>query len=638
LHPGGKRGSEFVFEVALARLIWPLPLIRLRPVILPQPRTLNFAFAVVVLVLVLDGAISFVLLRRLIIDQQLVLNSETFRQGIDDTLSLLKDAETGQRGYMLGREEQFLEPYHAALRDLQVQLPALVQEARKLFPGRPNLTAPYEAAIRDELNFLAMAIEMQAAKDLTRAERQDLVTRGKQIMDKARMVAAELRSAEQNGFAAINRESSRAVRWTYTTFGLATVLNLALVVTLYRMARRDIEMRERTAGQLAESERRLRAVVDSLRSSESRLNAVFNLSSAGLAQTDETGRFTLVNARFSEIVGYAPGDLLGLSLQEVVQNRPSCARGIDSGSSAIVEVGRRERYLVRRDGKEFWVLESVRPIQHGEAGTIGFVMALVDITSRRQAEEKLQELLATLEHRVEERTAELEEANRQLEAFTYTVSHDLRAPLRGIQGFAEALREDYRDKLDGNAAEYLRRVEAGARRMEVLIEDLLSYSQLSRVSLSLGPVALTTVLNEAMMLLESDIRQRSTRITMPEKLPSVYAHLPTLVRVLQNLLSNALKFTPPGQTPDIVISAVEIDAFVRLSVRDYGIGIEPGFFERIFQVFERLHGQDQFPGTGIGLAIVKKGVERMGGTCGVESEMNRGSKFWIQLRRVPGVR
>jgi CHASE3 domain sensor protein len=140
---------------------------RLGPVVLPQPRALNFAFVLVVLVLVLDGIISFVSLRRLIVNQHLVLKSETFLQRIDDTLSLLKDAETGQRGYMLGREEQFLEPYHSALQDLQVQLPALVQEAQKVLPGRRDLIGSYEAAIHDELDFLARAIQTQAAKDLT---------------------------------------------------------------------------------------------------------------------------------------------------------------------------------------------------------------------------------------------------------------------------------------------------------------------------------------------------------------------------------------------------------------------------------------------------------------------------------------
>jgi PAS domain S-box-containing protein len=614
----------------------PLPSTRLRPVVVALPRTLNCAFAVVVLVLVLDGSICFISLRRLIVNQRLVLDSETFLQQINDTLSLVKDAETGQRGYLLGSEGQFLEPYHAALRDLQVRLPALVQEAGNVFHGRRDLIARYEAAIQDKLNFLAMAIQeqatiqAQAAGSMTRAEQLDLVTRGKQLMDKVRAVAAELIAAEQTGLAAIDKQSGRNVRWTYTTFGFATALNLVLLVALYRTVRRDVEVREKTAGQLAESETRLRAAVDSLRGSESRLQAVFNLSSAGLAQTDQTGRFTLVNARFAEIVGYSCDDLLGLNLQKVLQNT-------GDGASTVVEVGRRERRLVGRDGKKVWVLESVRPIQDADAGTVGFVTALVDITLRRQAEEKLQELLATLEHRVEERTGELAEANRQLEAFTYTVSHDLRAPLRGIQGFAEALREDYRDKLDGNGQEYLRRVEAGARRMEVLIEDLLAYSRLSRTNLSLSPVSLSTALHEAMMLLESDIRQRSAQITIPEQLPAVCAHLPTLVQVLQNLIANALKFTPPGQSPAVVITAEAEDAFVRLSIRDYGIGIEPDFFERIFQVFERLHGQDQFPGTGIGLAIVKKGVERMGGTCGVESEINRGSKFWIQLRRVPGV-
>jgi PAS domain S-box-containing protein len=605
-------------------------------VFLSPPRTLKIAFAVVVLVLVLDGIISLISLRRLTVDQQGVLNSETFLQRINDTLSLLKDAETGQRGFMLGREEIFLEPYHAALQDLQVLVPAMAQEARNVFPRHRDLTAPYEAAIRNELDFLAGAIQTQRARDLTREERQAVVARGKQIMDQARAVAVKLISAEQTSLAAIAQESRRTVRWTYTTFGLATALNLALIVALYLAVSQQMEERERAAKQMAESEGRLRTVVESLRSSESRLRAVFNLSSAGLAQTDQTGKLTLVNARFAEILGCSSGDLIGLSLREVVRNRLPCAPGTGDGFSAVIEVGRREQCLARPDGTAAWVLESVRPIEDNEAGTVGFITALVDITSLKRAEQELQDLLVTLEHRVEERTAELEEVNRQLETFTYTVAHDLRAPLRGIQGFAEALREDYRDKLDGNAEEYLRRVEAGTRRMEALIEDLLSYSQLSRASPKLGPVALAAALHDATTLLESEIRERSARITIPERLPSVYAHPPTLVQVLQNLISNALKFTL-NQPPAVVITAGETGGFVRLSIRDYGIGIKPEFFERIFQVFERLHGQDQFPGTGIGLAIVKKGVEQMGGTCGVESEVNRGSSFWVQLRKAPEV-
>lgn len=604
--------------------------------VLPPARTLKFAFAVVVLVLVLDGAVSFVSARRLVQAQRLARSSAAFLRQVNSTLSLLKDAETGQRGYMLGGEEKFMEPYQAAIQGLQVEVPAMMREAQKVLPRQRDLTVAYEGAIRNELNFLAGAIQAQRARDLTGAERQALVGRGKQAMDGARAVAAKLISAEQMNLTAMRREFRRAVRWSYTTFGLATVLNLALVVTLYRTVRQHLEGRERASRQLAQSEGQLRAVVESLRSSESRLRAVFNLSSAGLAQTDETGKFTLVNARLAEILGYAARDLIGLSLRELVRNQVSGAPGTGNGSSAIVEVGRGERCLVRRDGTEVWVLESVRPIEDSEAGTVGFVTALVDITSRKRAEQELQDLLVTLEERVERRTAELQDVNQQLEAFTYTVAHDLRAPLRGIQGFAEALREDYRDKLDGTAEEYLRRVEAGARRMEALIEDLLSYSQLSRANLELGPVALAAALAEATTQLESEIRERSARIIIPERLPSVYAHLPTLTQVLQNLISNAMKFTL-NQPPVVVIKAGETGGFIRLSIRDCGIGIAPEFFERIFQVFERLHGQDRFGGTGIGLAIVKKGVEQMGGTCGVESEVNRGSNFWIELRKAPEV-
>jgi len=240
---------------------------------------------------------------------------------------------------------------------------------------------------------------------------------------------------------------------------------------------------------------------------------------------------------------------------------------------------------------------------------------------------------AELEHRVAERTAKLQEANAELEGFAYTVSHDLRAPLRAMQGFSQALLEDYAARMDTTAQDYAKRIVAAARRMDMMIQDLLSYSRLSRTQLPLHSVHLTAVVAEVQTALEAVLQERHAQVTVEEPLLEVVGHHSTLVHVLMNLLTNAIKFVTPGTTPQIRIWTETRDWWVRLWVEDNGIGIDPQHQERIFRVFERLHSMDTYPGTGMGLAIVRKGVEGMGGQVGVESRLGQGSRFWVELQQ-----
>lgn len=246
----------------------------------------------------------------------------------------------------------------------------------------------------------------------------------------------------------------------------------------------------------------------------------------------------------------------------------------------------------------------------------------------RQSEERYRSLSESLELRVQERTVQLEEANNALEAFAYTVSHDLRAPLRGVRGFAEALLEDHGGDLDPAGQDYARRISAAACRMDGLIQELLAYGRLSRAQIVPQRVDLSSALAEALGQVEG---LAGPRLTVEEPLPAVSANRTVLVQVLANLLSNAVKFVPPGAEPSVRIWAEPRDGRVRLWVEDEGIGIAPEHQERIFDVFERLHGADTYPGAGIGLAVVRKGMERMGGSAGVESEPGRGARFWIEL-------
>jgi signal transduction histidine kinase len=236
-----------------------------------------------------------------------------------------------------------------------------------------------------------------------------------------------------------------------------------------------------------------------------------------------------------------------------------------------------------------------------------------------------------LEERVQARTIALQEALRELESFTYTISHDLRAPLRAMAGFSRMLLEDYGHRLDSGGREYVERISAGARRMDDLIQDLLAYSRLTRQEVKIERIDLEGLLEDVMIQMEDEIGQRGAKIEVERPLCPVVGHALTLQQALTNLLANAIKFVAPGVDPHVRVSAERRDGMIRIQVEDNGIGIAPEYHERIFRIFERLNPAADFPGTGIGLAIVRRAMERMGGRSGVESHQGRGSMFWIEL-------
>jgi signal transduction histidine kinase len=254
--------------------------------------------------------------------------------------------------------------------------------------------------------------------------------------------------------------------------------------------------------------------------------------------------------------------------------------------------------------------------------------------------EQIQHYAAELEQRVAERTAKLEEINTELNSFSFSVSHDLRAPLRAVQGFADAWLEDYSVLLDPEGQDYARRIVDAAQRMDILIQDLLVYSRLSRTDLRLQPVELAAVMSDVLGQLEMTLWEQRAQLSIEESLPRVIGHHATLVQIVANLLTNAIKFVAPDVRPEVRVwtetsGPLPIHEgerrWVRLWVEDNGIGIDSEQHERVFQMFERLHGIEAYPGTGVGLAIVRKGVIRMGGCAGVESGLGQGSKFWIEL-------
>jgi signal transduction histidine kinase len=252
--------------------------------------------------------------------------------------------------------------------------------------------------------------------------------------------------------------------------------------------------------------------------------------------------------------------------------------------------------------------------------------------SLREARGRLEEHARELEERVAERTARLQETVKDLEAVLYHVAHDLRAPVRAMGSFASILTDDYRDKLDPRAMGYLGRISAAASRMDRLVYDLLSYGRLAQMVVPLETVSLDRCVSTALSRMSDDLRSRSAEVKTGASFPEVCANTALLTDIITRLLGNAIKFVPADRRPSIHVWAQD-GPMVRVWVEDNGIGIGREYHERIFRVFERLHSGDAYPGTGIGLAIARKAIERMGGRIGLESTPGHGSRFWIELER-----
>jgi len=261
---------------------------------------------------------------------------------------------------------------------------------------------------------------------------------------------------------------------------------------------------------------------------------------------------------------------------------------------------------------------------------IGSTLAVLVGRLRKQQDE-LRILNNELEDRVRHRTAELEESNRQLEAFCHTLAHDLRAPLRAIQGFSEITLTDNAQEITAGAKETLSRVGTSAEMMGRLIHDLLTYTQLNRTEIELTKTSLQEVLERVLQILAPEICEKKADIHVDSPLPVINGDFVILEQIILSILSNALKFTRDNTAPKIKIWAESSNTRTRLFFQDDGIGIDPQYHERIFGPFQRLDPRARYPGTGMGLAIAKKSLERVKGTIGVDSEPDHGSCFWIDL-------
>ncbi len=378
-----------------------------------------------------------------------------------------------------------------------------------------------------------------------------------------------------------------------------------------------------------------------VKESQSRLAGLVDSAMDAIITVDSRQRIVLYNRAAEIMFGFSAAAMMGQPLNQLLPGRFHA--GHDGHVRAFGETGVTSRRMgalgaisgQRASGQEFPIEASISQVQVG--GQKYFTVILRDITERermegalREAQKQLQSHAQKLELTVEERTAKLREALSDLEAFSYSVSHDLRAPLRVMRQYSEALIEDYGGRIDEGGREFLQRIAAAAERLDTLIRDLLAYNRVVRSDVHFAPVNLEKLVAD---IIEHypELRPFRDRIEVRHPLAPVLGGETFLTQCLSNLLGNAVKFVKPGEPPSVTVRTEPHGTTVRIWVEDHGIGIDPRHHAKIFGIFERLHTLREYDGTGIGLAITRKAVERMNGTVGFESTPGVGTRFWIEL-------
>jgi len=350
-----------------------------------------------------------------------------------------------------------------------------------------------------------------------------------------------------------------------------------------------------------------------------------------VAITDPQGKITYVNDKFCAISKYSREELLGQD-HRIINSGYHPKQFIRDLWTTIArgKVWRGEIKNKAKDGSFYWVDTTIVPFLNQDGKPRQYVAIRADITERKRAEAEIRQLNAELEERVAKRTAELETANKELEAFSYSISHDLRAPLRAVNGFAGIVLEDFGPQLPEEGRGYVERIRNGGQRMGELIDDLLAFSRLSRQSVNRQSVNSARIVQEALDELKPQREGRQIELRIGE-LPPCEADSALLKQVWVNLLSNAIKYTRDRKPAIVEAGCAHENGGKVYFVRDNGAGFDMQFADKLFGVFQRLHRADEFEGTGVGLAIVQRIVQRHGGRAWAESQVNQGATFYFTL-------
>ncbi|WP_437510320.1 sensor histidine kinase [Sorangium sp. So ce1099] len=553
---------------------------------------------------------------------ELVRRTAAVQVELERLLAALLNAETGERGFLLSGQEEFLEPYHLGITDAESRLARLRElitdeDERRALDGLDALTRQWFALL-GELVSLRRQGQTDAALDMVRSRV------GKQTLDRIRARVRYIVEAEEGKLKRRQREADESDRVTVLLVSSSGAA-LALALAVGAVVRKTAEQRRR---------------------SDAERDEVLGQMPVGVALAEPpTGGIVYVNPCMKELAG----DLGLLDAGASSAERPRTIRRADGTPYVPGElplsralrgevVPHEEMVVAPSAGDEVWILASAAPVYDLEGQLRLGVVVAKDITEQKkaaralaEANEALARLNAELERRVAERTAELEQVNTELEAFSYSVSHDLRAPLRAVAGYCRILEEDYAAALDEEGRSALARALAAARRMGQLIDDLLSLSRLTRAELHPERVDLSELAREVVSALRERDPTRDVDVRIAPGLVDLCD--PRLLHVmLENVLGNAWKFTANRARAEVELGVTPRDGAPPVYfVRDNGAGFDMAYAQNLFAPFQRLHAASEFEGTGIGLAIVSRVISKHGGKVWFDAAVGRGATLHFTL-------
>jgi PAS domain S-box-containing protein len=360
------------------------------------------------------------------------------------------------------------------------------------------------------------------------------------------------------------------------------------------------------------------------------LVAIVNSSDDSIIGKDVLGKVLSWNIGAEQMFGYTAAEMVG---QPITRIQSPDQPELENQILQEAKRGRTRHYetvRIRKDGQPIDVSLTISPIKNALGEIIGISSISRDITERKQAEEQIRRLNAGLELRVQERTAELTAANRELEAFTYSVAHDLRAPLRHIDAFSKILLEDFASALPPEAQGYLENIRKGSRNMSQLVDDLLNLARVGRLELKRRPTPLDAVVRDVLAELKNEVEGRQIDWQL-EPLPTVQCDAGLIKQVFANLLSNAVKYTRPRSPAIIQVGSHNTNGDTTFFIRDNGVGFNMKYADKLFGVFQRLHRAEEFEGTGVGLATVERIIRKHGGSVWAEGAVGQGATFYFTL-------